>query len=177
MLTLFFVLSLNVAVAKDLVIAGQDYPPFNWEDNKEVKGGMVDVMKDMCRQLKHTCKFQIVNLARGLKMLEDGEVDIFMSLFKNPERENFAAFSPDIITTDIVYAAKSENKNPKFKSAEDLAGVTAAGVRNASSTKVYLLKDAEKVKNVTVKEETDNKTLVERLINDFHGKKHVIVGS
>lgn len=162
--------------ARDMTFIGQDFPPFNFEENKVFTGGMVDVMKEVCIQLKHNCKFQMAPVARALKMLEDGEIDGVLSLNPNPDRDSFAISSTPIIAANIVYMAPKENKVPKFANIKELAGWTVAGVR-ASSVIKSAKQHQEEVKSITIREEVDYKAVIQHLKNKQYGNKTVIIGT
>lgn len=85
----FFVIKPSAASAKDFLFVGQDYPPFNYLEGKEVKGGTVDVIKVVCNRLKHRCGFRVgVPLARALDMFKKNQVDGFLSLVPSEERKS-----------------------------------------------------------------------------------------
>lgn len=89
----FFIISLftvnHKALAKEFLFVGQDYPPFNYLDGKDIKGGTVDVLKIVCSRLKHRCGFRVgVPLARALDMFKKNQVDGFLSLVPSEERKS-----------------------------------------------------------------------------------------
>lgn len=162
------------ATAKDLSFVGQEYPPFNWTEGGEVKGGMVDVIKKACEKLKHNCKFGIVPLARAIKMLEDGTADGVLSLIPNAERSAFAHFSPPIVVSNLAYFG-SKGKVKKVASLKDLEGWTVGAVRASSSLKMAT-EHQKQVKTMTIVEEVNNETLVKKLQGDRYGDKGAIIG-
>lgn len=169
------VLTTSIAsVARDMVFAGQDYPPFNYEDGGKVVGGMHDIVKKACDDLKHNCTFKIIPLARATKMMEDGEVDGVLSLIANPERAVYSNFSPTIIVTTVSYMGKKGT--PKLASYKELSGWTVGGVRASSSLKI-VVKHNEEVKGITISEEVNNEALVLKLTSDAYGAKGAVMGS
>lgn len=162
------------AMAKDLSIVGQEYPPFNWSEGGEVKGGMVEVMKKACEKLKVNCKFGIVPLARAVKMLEEGTADGVMSLIPNAERATYANFSPTLVVSNLAYFGAKGKAKP-VSALKDLEGWTVGAVRASSSLKIAL-ENQKQVKNMTVVEEVNNETLVKKLQADRYGDKGAIIG-
>lgn len=162
------------AMAKDLSFVGQDYPPFNWNEGGEVKGGMVEVMKKACEKLKHNCKFSIVPLARAMQMLEEGTADGVLSLIPNADRAKFANFSPTIVLSSLSYFG-AKGKTKKVDSLNDLEGWTVGAVRASSSLKMALA-NQKQLKNMTVVEEVNNETLIKKLQGDRYGAKGAILG-
>jgi len=173
--TFGLLLSLStMTAAKEFHFAGQDYPPFNWEENGQVTGGMVDVMRKVCNELKHKCHFTIVPLARAMKMLEEGNIDGVLSLIPNPERQVYAYFSPAIIVTDMSYlGVKGASKVSTIK---ELAGWNIGAVRSSSSLKMAKKHNAE-VKTLIINEEVDNETMVKKLGGGRYGKQGAIIGA
>lgn len=162
------------AMAKDLSIVGQEYPPFNWSEGGEVKGGMVEVMKKACDKLKYNCKFGIVPLARAVKMLEEGTADGVMSLIPNAERATYANFSPTLVVSNLAYFGAKGKAKP-VSALKDLEGWTVGAVRASSSLKIAL-ENQKQVKSMTVVEEVNNETLVKKLQADRYGDKGAIIG-
>lgn len=162
------------AMAKDLSFVGQEYPPFNWSEGGEVKGGMVDVLKKACEKLKHTCKFSIVPLARAVQMLEDGGVDGVMSLIPNADRAKFANFSPTVVVSNLAYFGV-KGKTKKVSSLKDMEGWTIGAVRASSSLKLAV-ENQKQVKGMTVVEEVNNETLIKKLQGERYGDKGAIMG-
>jgi ABC-type amino acid transport substrate-binding protein len=162
------------AMAKDLWFVGQDYPPFNWAEAGEVKGGMVEVMLKACEKLKHNCKFAIVPLARGVRMLEAGTTDGVMSLIPNVERATYANFSPVIVVTNIAYYGL-KGKVKKVDSLKDLEGWTVGAVRAATSLKIAR-ENQKQLAAMTIVEETHNKQMILKLQAGRYGEKGAIFG-
>ncbi|MES2951005.1 MAG: transporter substrate-binding domain-containing protein [Pseudomonadota bacterium] len=161
-------------LAKDLSFVGQDYPPFNWNEGGEVKGGMVEVMKKACEKLKHNCKFGIVPLARAMQMLEEGSIDGVLSLIPNADRAKFANFSPTLVVSNLSYFG-AKGKAKKVGSLNDLEGWTVGAVRASSSLKLAVA-NQKQLKNMTVVEEVNNETLIKKLQGDRYGDKGAIIG-
>ncbi len=160
--------------AKDLSFVGQDYPPFNWNEGGEVKGGMVEVMKKACEKLKHNCKFGIVPLARAMQMLEEGSVDGVLSLIPNADRAKFSNFSPTLVVSNLSYFG-AKGKAKKVGGLNDLEGWTVGAVRASSSLKLAVA-NQKQLKNMTVVEEVNNETLIKKLQGDRYGDKGAIIG-
>lgn len=162
------------AIAKDLSFVGQDYPPFNWLEGGEVKGGMFEVMRSACEKLKHNCKFGIVPLARGIAMLQDGTADGVMSLIPNAERGTYSNFLPTIVVSPIAYFG-AKGKVPKVASLKEMEGWSVGAVRASSSLKIAT-ENQKLTKNMTIIEEVNNETLVKKLQGGRYGEKGAIIG-
>ncbi len=161
-------------LAKDLSFVGQDYPPFNWVDSGEIKGGLVDVLKKACEKLKHNCAFEIVPLARGIEMLREGQVDGVMSLIPNAERGAFASFSPTVVATNMSYFG-AKGKVKKIDSRADLDGWKVGAVRASTSWRLAA-QDQKLATNMSLVEEVNNETLVKKLQAGRYGDKGAVLG-
>lgn len=162
------------AMSKDLSFVGQDYPPFNWTEGGEVKGGMVDVIKRACEKLKHSCKFGIVPLARALQLLKDGEADGVMSLIPNSDRAVYSNFSPIIVVSNLAYMG-AKGKVKKIADVKDADGWTVGVVRASSSSKVAA-EQQKQAKNMTLVEELNNETMIKKLQGDRYGAQGLVFG-
>lgn len=171
--------------ANELVFVGQDYPPFNWIEQEQLNGGMLELVQQACKKLNQNCKFQIMPLARGLKMMEDGFVDGVLSLSPNRDREAYSNFSQALITSRIVYFTKANDEQKdlskktnfkKVKNLNDLQGYTVGVIRGSSSAKT-VLKHKLTIPQLTVVEESTNEILVKKIDNDRYGAKSAIAGS
>ena len=168
----------TVGLAKDLVFVGQDYPPFNWAEGNEVKGGMVEVMKKACEKLHFNCKFGIVPLARAVQMLKDGSADGgadgVMSLIPSAERAAFATFSPTLVVSTLAYFG-AKGKVKKVATLKELDG-WSIGVARASTSSKMVLEHKKQVPSLVVVEEVNNDTMVKKLQGDRYGDKGAIFG-
>ncbi|MDT8991818.1 transporter substrate-binding domain-containing protein [Curvibacter sp. APW13] len=168
-----FALSTTV-MAKDLTLVAQEYPPFNWSEGGELKGGMVEVMKRVCERLKYQCTFSSVPLARGIMMLQDGSADGMLSLIPNAERSAYAHFSPTVVVSKVSYFG-ARDKFPKVHALKDLDGWTVGGVRASSS--LNIAKEHQKeATHMTLIDENNNETLVKKLQAGRYGEKGAIIG-
>jgi polar amino acid transport system substrate-binding protein len=161
------------ALARDLSFVGQEYPPFNWGEGSEVKGGMVEVLKRACEKLHYTCKFSILPLARAMKMLEDGSVDGVMSLIPNAERAVYAQFSPTLAVQNMGYFGVKGKVKP-IASVKDLSGWTVGAVRGSASLRIAT-EHQKQVKGLTLVEEVNNETLVKKLQGNRYGDRGAVI--
>lgn len=162
------------AAATELTIVGQEYPPFNWSESGQVRGGMVDVLRAACDKLHYQCHFQIVPLARAIKMLQDGSADAVMSLIPNAERAAFARFSPVLVVNHLSYFGIQGQATPHNK-LQDLRGWTVAAVRGSASLQLAR-QHQQLVGDQIVVEEVNNETLVKKLQAGRYGEQGAIFG-
>lgn len=127
------------ASARDLTFAMQDYPPFYYEENHEVKGAAQEITQKACDLLKIHCKFQVLTLARTFIQLRTGEIDGSPGLINdpknNPERLAFINFSVPYLQSQQAYMGIKGITQPLQK-VEDLEGWTIGTVRNSTSENI-----------------------------------------
>ncbi|MDD2466538.1 MAG: transporter substrate-binding domain-containing protein [Desulfobulbus sp.] len=81
------------AKQREIVIATLEYPPFIYSEENQVKGPIVDKINDVFGKMGVRVNIQMLSIARGLLMVENGEVDAYFSLKKTPEREKKLLFT------------------------------------------------------------------------------------
>ncbi len=135
---------------------------------------MVEVMSTACEKLGHNCKFAIVPLARGIRMLEAGTADGVMSLIPNAERAGYANFSPAIAVTNLTYFGL-KGKVKKVESLKDLEGWTVGAVRASTSLKIAK-ENQKQLKTMNIIEESHNKQMILKLQAGRYGQTGAIFG-
>ena len=63
------------------------YAPYNYEENGEIKGFTIDVLNYFEKHSKYDFEFIILPWPRALHLVAQGEVDLILTLFKSPKRE------------------------------------------------------------------------------------------
>lgn len=160
---------------KEYTFIGLEYEPFNWTDGGTHKGGMLEVVKNVCNKMKIKCKFEFIPMKRVIKMLEDGSTDGVLSLIPNSDREAFATLSVPIIRSNISYfAVKGTFK--KIKKLEDLNGATV-GALAASSAEKIALTHKEQIKDLKVENESELPTVVNKLTAGRYGAKGLAISN
>ncbi len=99
------------AQSKNILIATLEYPPFIYSDGEQVKGPIVDKVKNIFGRLGVDVTIQILPIARGLLMVKNGEVDAYFSLKKTPKRERDLLFTnTPLIQQPFVFFSKNNKK-------------------------------------------------------------------
>ena len=68
------------------------YFPYNYEENGEIKGFTIDVLNYFEANSKYDFEFIILPWSRALYLVEQGKVDLILTLFRNKEREKIYHF-------------------------------------------------------------------------------------
>lgn len=85
---LFFSTTRPFAAENNIVVLGTNHvPPFKIIDGQALKGINGDVLKEIFRDTGLVLKIRQCPWKRCLIELEDGKLDVFLGIFKTPERE------------------------------------------------------------------------------------------
>lgn len=68
------------------------YFPYNYEVNGEIKGFTVDILNYFEANSNYDFEFIVLPWARALHLVAQGNVDLILTFFKNPEREKIYNF-------------------------------------------------------------------------------------
>ncbi|MCF6230923.1 MAG: transporter substrate-binding domain-containing protein [Gammaproteobacteria bacterium] len=111
-----------------------DWPPFDFIENGQHQGVAADYLTLLSERLG--VEFEMVAnnpWAVTLSMLENREIDAIGAIWKTPEREAFALFTPAYEQLSVVLFTRADNM--QVKSIEDLYGSTVAVVRDFATQK------------------------------------------
>lgn len=107
----FLVVSPVFAQQNNILIATLEYPPFIYSDGGQVKGPIVDKVKNIFGKLGINVTIQILPIARGLLSVKNGEFDAYFSLKKTQEREQELLFTrTPLIQQPFVFFVKKNSK-------------------------------------------------------------------
>jgi polar amino acid transport system substrate-binding protein len=110
-----FVLPQGKASAAQLLVGVLINPPYISEAvSGEIEGLYPDLVREALAQMGHVPIFIPVPFARGMLMLETGELDSFMPVFKTPERENFAFYPDEPLSIKVVALFAKSDLVDKF---------------------------------------------------------------
>lgn len=137
-LTVVFTLAGTVHASAALLFVTEPFPPFNFEENGQVAGPMVEVLQAACKRAQITCNTRILPWRRALAMAESGHADGIFSILHGPEKaENFVLSDPVIRTAYSFFAPKDSGWT--YSNPDSLQGMTL-GVYGPSSTSITLSK-------------------------------------
>ncbi len=177
-LSTFFILSIAVITqtshAKEYIFAGQEFPPYIWQEGATVTGAIADFTNQVCAELKVKCKLIIAPTARIFQMMDNNEIDGALAFASTPEREKSATFSSPVILSSVAYFGTV--KTPKITQLSDLAGWNVAAVRG-SATGSLAIKHKVEVPTMQLVDEVNTETLIKKLIGGRYGDKGVIIGA
>lgn len=109
--------------ARTLTIGAEDYPPFEWGmATGQMAGFTYEVVRQVCIRLECTVTYRHVPFKEALAQMKTGQQDALHSVFKTPEREQFAWYPSEALvdTTVRLMVRKEEETSRSFESLEDL---------------------------------------------------------
>jgi polar amino acid transport system substrate-binding protein len=124
-LALMYFLSLSPAFCQDMKtiqLAAFDYPPFYSEENGEVQGIAVELVRELFARMDIQTEIRMYPLKRALAYLEDGKADGLMILIKTAEREAYIHYTDPVLTVQGLIWTAADRKDVKvnFDRLEDL---------------------------------------------------------
>lgn len=137
----------SILFANDPIIVTAAAPtPFARIEAKQLIGPSILIAERALSHLDRPLAPRVLPWKRAIKMLERGDIDIILTIFKNAEREKFAIFTEPYWESDSVIFIQS-GQNNKYKDWNDFIG--KKGVR-FQGTSVGLEFDQFAKKNLNV---------------------------
>lgn len=80
------------------ILRGQDFPPYHYIDEKgEQTGFIIEIVQSVANTMGINISFKQYSWSRCLWLVEHGQADAMMNLFKTKEREQFMYFFNNIL--------------------------------------------------------------------------------
>ncbi len=125
------VIGVSQALAKEgaLTIITENWPPYNYEENGEVKGFSTEIVQAIIKKLNLSYEVQLLPGARGEKLLDEGSHVMNFSLFRTSERETrYKWIGP--IAEDAIYFYKKKGNPLEIATLEDAKNVKRVACRH-----------------------------------------------
>lgn len=107
-------LTTTISFAVPLELVTLQYPPYEYEENGEVKGIAVEIIQKAFKRMQQPISITVLPWARAIHKIEHGEADAIFTAFKTSERETFAEFSNEILMPQIVSLFVKKNSRIVF---------------------------------------------------------------
>lgn len=88
--------------ATTLELVTLQYPPYAYIETGELKGFVVEIVKEGFRRMQQPINIRLFPWARSIKMIENGTADAIFTAYKTPEREAFADYSREVLMPQVV---------------------------------------------------------------------------
>lgn len=122
----------SVVAAQELPIVFEEYPPYEYTENGEVKGVNMDIIREAFRRMGRTPSFEPRPWKRALFELEHGDILALSSGFKTPKRETFAIFPSEPLAMETNVIISLSVSGVEVKSLEDLRDLSIGVIREYS---------------------------------------------
>lgn len=170
------------AMAATLELVTLQYPPYQYEENGQTKGVVVEIVKEVFLRMQQPVNITLMPWARSLKMIEVGTADAIFTAYKTAEREAFADYSKEVLMPQVVSLFVLNDSHIKFDGdLQKLANYSFGVVNNVSYGDVF----DNAVKNKLIKvpdvaytgEQNIEKLLVKRfdiLVSNKYGALYIL---
>jgi len=113
------VFSYQVAAQPDVKVITEDWAPYNYEENGQLKGFSIEVVQAVMAELGEEYPIGVYPGARGDRMLDTMPNVMYFSLFRTPEREDkYKWIGP--ISEQAIYFYKHKDNPKTYRSIEDI---------------------------------------------------------
>ncbi|WP_415911565.1 substrate-binding periplasmic protein [Neptuniibacter sp. QD37_11] len=103
----------------DLKVITEDWAPYNYEENGELKGFSIEIVQAIMDELGEEYPISIYPGVRGDRMLETLPNVMYFSLFRTPEREaKFKWIGP--ISQEAIYFYKRKDNAKIYRTIDDV---------------------------------------------------------
>ena len=109
----FLLMPINVS-ASTLKLVTLQYPPYEFEENGEIKGIAVEIIREAFSRMNQPITISLHPWATALGQIENGEADAVFTAFKAPEREEFADYSKEVLITQTISLFVKRKSNITF---------------------------------------------------------------
>ncbi|MCK9329889.1 MAG: ABC transporter substrate-binding protein [Candidatus Cloacimonetes bacterium] len=123
--------TLSGAVLDNFVIMTEQYPPYNFEQDGQLKGISIDLMVEILKRdgsNKSLKDIQLLPWARGYNDVQHNPNTVLFAMTRSAEREDMFKWVGPISPTKIVLHAK-KSKNIKINTDADIANYNVGTIR------------------------------------------------
>ena len=102
-ITILFILPFTV-LAEELPVACQEFPPYNYLDDKgSVIGSSAEIVTEVLQRMGFQANIRLLPLNRAYREAADGNVALLMTFAKNAEREKDLFFTNALAFIEVVF--------------------------------------------------------------------------
>jgi polar amino acid transport system substrate-binding protein len=170
---ILFFTSANAFDEKITFAAPEDLPPKIYNENGELKGMYVDIIREICKRMNVKAEFKLYPWARAIIMAKSGEVDAILPPLKTKERAEFLYFPSESMsdTKNVIIGRKKSGI--KVKRLSDLSGLIV-GVNDQYS---YGSEFDSYKKNLEIDISRNEETQIKKLANKKTKRMDVVAAS
>jgi polar amino acid transport system substrate-binding protein len=90
------------AAAQGLRLVTGNYPPYEYEEDGQPKGMVVEIVQEAFRRAGHAVSIEVMPWARALQEAQSGRADGIFAAVKTPERERQLAYTREPLVPLVV---------------------------------------------------------------------------
>jgi len=162
----------DIVFIEELVIGGdiEDYRPYCFWENNKIKGACVDIIEAAAEIIGLKIRFEPIRWNQFPSLIEQGEIDAVMPLFRTQDRENYLYYYGDGLLPEKNCFFTLKNKNQKYSGElSELKDIIFGTLKNYRYGE-----DFDNLKNINKKEFDDIRSLISAL---KAGKVQVGIGN
>ncbi|MCP4350787.1 MAG: transporter substrate-binding domain-containing protein [Desulfobacterales bacterium] len=118
----WFILVGNFAIAKEITLGYVNFPPYEFSENGQPAGILVDIVKSAFKEAGIPLKLEFLPFKRAYKDTLEGRIDGLFNFYKNEERMPLFDYTRPVIKNSLVFFVRKDSK-VKFDKLEDLKGL------------------------------------------------------
>ncbi len=120
--------------AAELKIVAEDYPPFEYKEDGQVRGFTVEIIQILLSKTGHQGKFHILSWARAEKTALEEENVLIHTLTRSEKRENQYKWVGPLAPRELYFFKLREREDIQINVLEDAKKYTAGTVTGQSAT-------------------------------------------
>lgn len=133
----FWIFANALAAPAPITLLTEDWPPFNYSEEGQIKGFSVEIVQAMMRELKVSYPISVFPGPRAMMMLDRGRRTMFFSMIRTPERESsYKWIGP--FGDQSIYFFKKKGSSLNIRTLEDAKKVEKVCSRNVGLVFNYL---------------------------------------
>jgi len=115
---------------QEVQIVTENYPPYNYEENGEVKGVSTEIVRAVLKETGLNIKITVYPWARAYRMALEEPGTLIYSIARTPERENKFKWVGVIAPADQILLSLTERTDIKLNSLNDIRKYRVGTVRD-----------------------------------------------
>lgn len=143
---------------KQLVIGGDNYPPFNYTDENGKPAGIdIELAREACRRMGYKPVFVNIDWENKKTLVEQGKIDCIWSCFSMDGRANdYHWAGPYMLSSHVV----AVNQNSKIHKLSDLKNKIVAVQSTTKPEELFLKRPNKKIPKVKEVYSIENRELI-----------------
>lgn len=138
-LTLLLIFSSFTVASESLVIMTENYPPFNYQEDGNLKGASVEIVQAIIDEIQVSSEIKLFPWARAYQNIQQDNNQVLFSMARTPSREDMFKWVGPLIQYDI-YLYKKKGSAFSIQSIED-AKELVVGVKKNTARHTFLKKN------------------------------------